>query len=285
MRSGALRPESTATAALLAALALALSAAAAATEPCLEFGGLQRCWLQAAPGAAAGVAPGSVPLLIDLHGLKSSNTQIQQYGLGTLYNDEGFFVAWPQGVGTVGVDSSWHAGKRCCGAALEEDVDDEGFLLALIDTLLASNPELDSRRVYFSGHSNGCIMSNTMALKHSHVVAAMGCFSGYSTVSPPGDYRPMHSIIPQGTADPLISYRLVENYVEGGGLITKSSLKEMNQCAATPETRDYGGGNKVDTYSCISGVQVALVTLDGVRLHGTRRAWNCALISSAHQHF
>ena len=221
---------------------------------CIDFEGRERCWLEGIPALASTAQAGSLPLLIDLHGLGSTNTLIQTYGLGTLFEEKGFFVAWPQGIG-----SSWHAGTYCCGTAQSEDVNDEGFLLKLIETLISENDEIDSKRVYVSGHSNGCIMSFTMAIKHSDVIAAVGCFSGYSSISSAGEtYRPMHSIIVQGTDDTLIRYNLVDRFFAG-------DLKEMNQCTDDPTENNYGSaGNKVETFLCEEGNEVALVTLEGV---------------------
>lgn len=228
------------------------------TAVCISWDGRDRCWLEGEPDSADGATQGSIPLLVDLHGLTSSNTQLQYYGLGSIYNSKGFFVAWPQGVGVVGSTSSWNAGRYCCGAASSENVDDEGFLLKMIETMIATNPAIDSRRVYISGHSNGCIMSNVMAIKHSDVIAGMGCFSGHSAGNQfdTSGYKPMPSIIAQGTADDTIPYATVSAWVKGG-------LKDANDCGDTPTTTSFGD-NKVETFSCADGNEVALLTLDGV---------------------
>ena len=84
------------------------------------------------------------------------------------YNSKDFYVAWPQGIGIGGIVgvandelSSWNAGDDYSlsgkeGNAQAQDVDDESFLLEMIQYLLDNNPKIDAGRIYVSGRSNGC---------------------------------------------------------------------------------------------------------------------------------
>ena len=68
-------------------------------------------------------------------------------------------------------DMSWNAGY-CCGESFKNDVDDIGFLMALIEEV-KSNVKIDPRRVYATGYSNGGAMAQTFAFKAADQIAAV----------------------------------------------------------------------------------------------------------------
>ena len=94
-----------------------------------------------------------VPVVIALHPLNNTASSFESY---TKFSDkadqEGFIVVYPQGIG-----NSWNAGG-CCDPAASQDVDDIGFIDALIDTLIEEQP-VDAEKVFLTGFSNGGILS------------------------------------------------------------------------------------------------------------------------------
>ena len=77
----------------------------------------------------------------------------------------GFIVVWPQAavepISVQGLNTAWNAGG-CCrfkvdneGFGPSDDVDDVGFLREMVGQVAAAHP-VDTSRIYFSGHSNGC---------------------------------------------------------------------------------------------------------------------------------
>ena len=71
---------------------------------------------------------------------------------------------------------TWNGGG-CCGYAVAAQVDDVGFVRALVDRLEA-NACIDRRRVYAQGMSNGAILSHRLACELADRIRAIGPVSG-----------------------------------------------------------------------------------------------------------
>jgi len=92
----------------------------------MAFGGTARTFRVHVPQGYTGKR--AVPLVLDLHA-QGETLGLQQYlsGFAQKSDEAGFIVVWPQGV-----HASWN-GNDCCGGALAENIDDVGFLRALVD--------------------------------------------------------------------------------------------------------------------------------------------------------
>ena len=121
-----------------------------------------------------------VPLLIALHGGMGSARQFaEQSGFDALAAQHGFVVAYPEGTDLAGpLGGVWNGGV-CCGKAqaIRDNVDDVGFIGALIDELIAELP-IDEHRVYATGHSNGALLSYRLACELSDRIAAVAVQAG-----------------------------------------------------------------------------------------------------------
>src|SRR5262245_59516269 len=131
----------------------------------MAFGGRTRTFRVHVPPSYTGRR--AVPLVLDLHAL-GETLGLQQYlsGFAQKSDEAGFIVVWPQGV-----SASWN-GDECCGAALAQNLDDVGFLRALVG-LLAAVGNIDHSRVYATGHSNGASMAHRLACEAADVFAAV----------------------------------------------------------------------------------------------------------------
>ncbi len=78
-----------------------------------------------------------------------------------------FVVLYPRGQ-----NSSFNAG-RCCGVSAWRDVDDDAFLLRMLEVERDLYPQ-DPRRLYLTGFSNGGMMAYRFACQHPRMVAAIG---------------------------------------------------------------------------------------------------------------
>jgi polyhydroxybutyrate depolymerase len=108
-----------------------------------------------------------VPLVIALHLLGSNSASFESLtGFSIKAEQEGFIVAYPQGIG-----NSWNAGG-CCDPAMTGDVDDVGFISALIDTLI-QDCQVDTSKVFVAGFSNGGIMCYRLASEISDKLAGV----------------------------------------------------------------------------------------------------------------
>lgn len=106
-------------------------------------------------------------LVLVLHGGFGTPEQAAlQTGFDEAAEEHGFLAAYPEGL-----LRAWNAGG-CCGWPQESGLDDVGFLLALVDDLVARYG-VDPRRVYATGMSNGGMMAYRLACEAADRVAAV----------------------------------------------------------------------------------------------------------------
>jgi len=137
-------------------------------------GGLERTYLIHIPPSYDKTKP--MPLLIALHGGGGTGAGMERLtcgGFNTLSDKEGFIVVYPDGIEKHWNDSrpdvKYHAHK--------EKVDDVGFISALIDHLI-KEMNIDKKRVYVTGISNGAMMSHYLAFELSEKIAAIAPVAG-----------------------------------------------------------------------------------------------------------
>ena len=150
----------------------------------------------------------ATPLIVLLHGYTLSGEGQDAYmGLSDLVDDYGFIMAAPDGTRENGPDENrfWNASPSCCNF-FESEVDDSAYLAGLTDSIKADY-NVDDKRVYLIGHSNGGFMSYRMAHDHSDTIAAIASLAGAD--QPAGrdtPANPVHVLQIHGTADTVISY-------------------------------------------------------------------------------
>jgi len=147
------------------------------------------------------------PLVLLLHGYGSSGAGQESYmQFEPLIDEYGFFYLHPDGTVDTNGFPFWNATDACCDF-YDTGVDDSGYLLALIEEM-KNLYNIDDRRVYFIGHSNGGFMSYRMACDHAETVAAIASLAGV-TFDDPADCTPaapVHVLQIHGTADSVILY-------------------------------------------------------------------------------
>jgi len=177
-------------------------AAAAASAPGpgdhtfeLSAGGAERSYIVHLP-PERGPHPA---LVLNFHGGGGNARQYQTYvEMDRLADREGFVVVYPNGSGLLRARLlTWNAGG-CCGYAMRADVDDVGFVRALLDDL-AARVAFDRRRVYATGLSNGAMMSYRLAAELPEAIAAIAPVAGAMMLGsqPPPQAKPVlhiHSI-------------------------------------------------------------------------------------------
>ena len=131
------------------------------------FNGEMRTYLVYAPSPN----PGSRPLLIGMHCHTGTASGLLSYtDLLQKVKDENIVGVFPNGLRHP-IGTAWNAGSSFEQFTL--GTDDVGFISALIDTMI-KNYDIDSTRIYASGHSNGSMMSYRLAAELSHRIAAVG---------------------------------------------------------------------------------------------------------------
>lgn len=118
------------------------------------------------------------PVVLNFHGGGSSAAGQQAYSRMDETSDrEGFLAVYPNGTGVFGRRLlTWNAGN-CCGYALNNKVDDVGFVRALIDDL-EKHAGIDRARIYATGLSNGAMMAYALAARAPDLIAAIAPVAG-----------------------------------------------------------------------------------------------------------
>jgi polyhydroxybutyrate depolymerase len=190
-----------------------------------------------------------LPLVVVLHGAFSTGGQTEtETGFSDLADAERFLVAYPEGIGILGLLQHWNAG-HCCGKAADDGVDDVGFLAEVI-AAVREKLSVDPGRIYMAGMSNGGMLAYRFAAERAGDLAAIAVVSGAfgSTVDgrrerwvPPKPGRALPVVVFHGLADDSIpvgggtgpargdrSYVSVDNAID--------FWRDADGCRGTPET-------------------------------------------------
>jgi polyhydroxybutyrate depolymerase len=119
------------------------------------------------------------PLVINLHGFTGDWTHQNGFLPLKKYSDQlGFIFIVPDGERDSGGFRRWNAIDACCGSR-HDLLDDSAYLRQVIETARA-NFNVDEKRIYCMGFSNGGMMSYRMAIDHSDLLAGIVVVGGIS---------------------------------------------------------------------------------------------------------
>jgi len=151
-----------------------------------------------------------IPLVMALHGRGSNGwgmIVLTHKGFNKLAERDGFIMVYPDGI-----ELNWNDGRmdeEANDRAHSENIDDVGFISELIDTMI-KDYNIDPKRVYITGISNGAIMSYRLACELSHKITAIAPVDGnipaelYPECSP---VRPVSVLAINNTDDPLVPFK------------------------------------------------------------------------------
>ncbi|MFZ4720742.1 MAG: alpha/beta hydrolase family esterase [Ilumatobacteraceae bacterium] len=217
------------------------------------------------------------PLVILLHGYGASGViQEGYFGVQALAEEKGFLYVHPDGTKNVAGDQFWNATDACCG--FRSDVDDVAYLTGIIDAV-AQQWNVDPKRVFLMGHSNGGFMSYRMACDVSDRIAAIASLAGATFDDPTActPKEPVSVLQVHGTADGTIGYEggtiPIVNRTYPGAATTVATWAGYNDCAATPtdtgDSFDFAPdlpGNETTSQrfdGCPDGIDVELWSIAG----------------------
>jgi polyhydroxybutyrate depolymerase len=166
--------------------------------------GRDRSYVIRVPGGeiASGVR---VPLVLVLHGGGGNAANAENMtGFTELARAERFIVVYPEGSARRGRLLTWNAG-HCCGYAMQERIDDVGFLSALIDQLVRQYP-VDLARIFVTGMSNGAMMSHRAGLELGAKVAAIAPVVGAVFGDESRAGQPVSAVVINGMLDRSVPY-------------------------------------------------------------------------------
>jgi polyhydroxybutyrate depolymerase len=232
----------------------------------LEFGGLDRTYLIHVP--ASYDAKKRIPLILVLHGATQSPGGAERMSqMSQKAEQQNFIAVYPSGTSRNDRMPTWNSGS-CCAYAMNNHIDDVGFLRALIDKL-ESQYAIDRKRVFVTGISNGGMMSYRVGCELADKVAAIAPVEGALDVECKPS-APVSVIIFHGTADHLVPFNGGSTPFQMGSQRSDTPVAEAVQfwvkhdgCANVPQHEETSKLH-TDFYSgCKDGTSVALYAIQG----------------------
>ena len=170
----------------------------------LQHDNLDRTYLLHVP---SGYKPSErYPLVLVFHGGEGTGEKVSKQTDFNIYADqERFFVVYPDGI-----KNSWNDGRNTTDAA-KLGIDDIDFVRELV-LHLQTTFNIDEKRIYATGVSNGGIFSQRIGCEMSDIFAAIGpVVSSIATniTAACNPSEPISVVAIQGTEDPFIP-------IEGG---------------------------------------------------------------------
>ena len=178
--------------------------------------------------------PGGNPLVIGLHCHTGTATGLLTYtGLLQKAKEENFIGVFPNGLRHL-IGTAWNVGSSF--EQFTNGTDDVGFISALIDTII-KNYNVDTTRIYATGHSNGSMMSYRLAAELSHRIAAIGCVAAPMLYEFPDPEFSVSIIHFHGLSDTTAPYEgIVKPHVTLPPMDTTLAIwRDLNNCSSTPE--------------------------------------------------
>jgi polyhydroxybutyrate depolymerase len=216
----------------------------------------------------SGRTPSSpVPLVVVLHGGGgTAASAIWMTGFNDRADKHGFIAVYPQG---TGVFPTWNSGN-CCGYALRNQVDDVAFIRAMLDKL-EHTYNIDRRRVYATGISNGGMMAFRLACELPDRIAAIAPVAAALNLDSCASGEPVSVLMINGTADQHVPYqggtgkKSLHPRIDKPVSHAVSLWVERNGCSRKPITTRSASSNMViDRYSGgRDGTEVVLYTVEG----------------------
>lgn len=216
------------------------------------------------------------PLLILLHGYGASGVIQDAYlGVKAVAQAHGMIYAHPDGTKESGGKQFWNATDACCNF-YGSTVDDSKYLIDLVNEI-KTRVNVDPKRVYFFGHSNGGFMSHRMACDHAGDIAAIVSLAGAMFDDPTKckPTEPVSVLQIHGTMDDTIAYgggTLVNTYPSANETIM--DWVTLDECDPTPDVTKpdldldgnlAGAETHVQAWGngCKAGGHAELWTMDG----------------------
>jgi polyhydroxybutyrate depolymerase len=164
--------------------------------------------------------PASVVLA--LHGASMFDKLMEgMTGLNKTADENNFIVVYPNGTGFI---QTWNAGLFP-GTLTKNPVDDVKYLNKVLDDVI-SVVNVDQKRVYATGLSNGGMMCYRLASEMSDRIAAIAPVAGTMALEKYEPKRPVPVLHFHGTKDPLVPYNGPEKQKDGKAFLKFRSVDD-----------------------------------------------------------
>ena len=234
----------------------------------LTYVGLERSFILYVPSSVSWDQP--VPVVFGFHGgTGNAESAIRMSGFNEVADQNGFIVIYPNGTGRLSEDKflTWNGGT-CCGYAQGKNVDDVGFVRAIVIDL-QSLLNIDEKRIYAAGMSNGGILTHRLACEAADLFAAVAAVAGTLNLVSCAPSQPISVIEFHGTADQHIPYDGgvgPESLVSVDFTSVKDSVEfwsVFNRCSSKPQMDSFDDIQHETWTGCAGSTAVELYTVIG----------------------
>ena len=249
----------------------------------------------------------AAPVLFMLHGMGDDiNNFFQATQIKNVADQQGWIVVCPQALdfnyenallgGSYDFGTCWNVGSTVSvsfemygfplsfDVTVNENVDDEGFLMATLSTL-EEEYNVDQNKIFFAGFSLGGFMSHRMAIQHGDIVNAIAAVSGVigndlTTLTPVDNVNVLQIF---GTSDEMITYDNAMISLQSLGYYnlgmpveeTVEYWRAFNQCDATPIVEQYpdthNDGLTFEMYRYLNGTNNSRVAF--IKVYNGTHTW------------
>jgi polyhydroxybutyrate depolymerase len=220
----------------------------------IQHGGAARNYIMHVPASYTGKT--RVPLVIDMHGSgQSASAQIGASTWGQKADAVGFIIIYPNAL-----NARWNAGT-CCSPSMEQNVDDLGFIRAVVDKTTTDGC-IDRKRVYAGGLSGGGLMAYRLACLAADMFAGIAPVSGTDVTMPCMPSAPVTVVSFRGLMDTTVPYNggMPLRWLWPSAKADFDQFSQLDQCTG-PVTVSH---NVCQTKTqCAGGTDVTLCSIHG----------------------
>lgn len=212
----------------------------------MTWDGTTREYIEYLPSAYTGDE--TVPVVFALHGLGDTMENFSGTGMHLMADTANVICITPQALLATHmgyqIGTAWNSGASYNGIVPNQDVDDVGFLMAILDSL-NSHYNIDTNRVFFFGFSMGGYMCNKMACETGERINAIASVSGtMGNAYNPDPQNHTACLHIHGTADETVAYTGNDSGIDADSLVNFWVNHNGNDTAAVfyeyPDTVDDG---------------------------------------------
>ena len=208
----------------------------------------------------------TIPLVLNFHGFGESASDFMNYAdMRSVSELNTFILVYPQGSCSNG-SSHWNACLN--GRDNKSDADDFGFVESIISEI-SLQYNVDLKRVYAAGYSNGGMMAYGLANYKSDLIAAVASVSGVMLDCIGSTSHPLPLVHLHGTSDVVIPYnggngwnsvqKTLDHWINFNNTTSNPTLIIDDSEGMTIEHYVYDEGNNsvsVENYKYIGGGHV-----------------------------
>lgn len=202
------------------------------------------------------------PVVILLHGWTSNGEQISMAtGFDKLADREHFVLVSPDGTPGIGAALGWNTGFLDLGTF---GIDDADFVDHILDQM-ERDVNVDKRRVFVAGHSNGAMLAYLVGAKLSGRIAAIAPVAGTIGIGNkliPTPAQPVSAFIIHGNADETVAYEETSKSFLVGKSAKASAEFWSKADGASAQTSSTESGNAVLDWKGRDGTEVKFLTID-----------------------